>query len=237
MCRCSSVAQPNTQPNTNAAAFSHAHRQEAERRAAYACDVTYVTNSELGFDYLRDNLAQTGDDLVLRPFNYCVIDEVDSILIDEARTPLIISGPAEAPSERYLKACKLAGALARDVHYTVDEKQRNVLLTDDGYEAAEDVLQVPDLYDPREQWASYLINAIKAKELFLKDVSYIVRGGEVIIVDEFTGRTMPGRRWGDGLHQAIEAKEQIAIQNETVTLASISYQVGAISRWGVTVGR
>lgn len=206
----------------------HPHPQEAERRTAYNCDVTYVTNSELGFDFLRDNLAQTGEDLVLRAFNFCVIDEVDSILIDEARTPLIISGPAEAPSEKYFKACKLADALARDVHYTVDEKQRNVLLTDDGYEAAEDVLQVGDLYDPREQWASYLINAIKAKELFLRDVSYIVRGGEVIIVDEFTGRTMPGRRWGDGLHQAIEAKEQMAIQNETVTLASISYQVRVV---------
>ncbi len=162
---------------------------------------------------------------------------MDSILIDEARTPLIISGPAEAPSEKYFKACKLADALARDVHYTVDEKQRNVLLTDDGYEAAEDVLQVGDLYDPREQWASYLINAIKAKELFLRDVSYIVRGGEVIIVDEFTGRTMPGRRWGDGLHQAIEAKEKMAIQNESVTLASISYQVCVLFGGGCVVWR
>lgn len=200
---------------------------EASRRSAYAADITYVTNSELGFDYLRDNLAQDPEELVLRrdsPFNFCVIDEVDSILIDEARTPLIISGPAEAPSAKYNKAYKLAGALARDVHYTVDEKQRNVLLTEEGYEAAEDVLQVPDLYDPREQWASYIINAVKAKELFLKDVSYIVRNGEVVIVDEFTGRTMPGRRWSDGLHQAIEAKEGLKIQNESVTLASISYQ-------------
>lgn len=200
---------------------------EKARRAAYAADVTYVTNSELGFDYLRDNLAQEPEDLVLRrdsPFTFCVIDEVDSILVDEARTPLIISGPAEAPSAKYFKACKLASALARDVHYTVDEKQRNVLLTEEGYEAAEDVLQLPDLYDPREQWASYLINAVKAKELFLKDVSYIVRSGEVVIVDEFTGRTMPGRRWSDGLHQAIEAKENLEIQNESVTLASISYQ-------------
>ena len=200
---------------------------EKSRRAAYAADVTYVTNSELGFDYLRDNLAQEPEDLVLRretPFNFCVIDEVDSILVDEARTPLIISGPAEAPSGKYFKACKLAAALARDVHYTVDEKQRNVLLTEDGYEAAEDVLGVGDLYDPREQWASYMINAIKAKDLFKKDVSYIVRSGEVVIVDEFTGRTMPGRRWSDGLHQAIEAKENLEIQNESVTLASISYQ-------------
>lgn len=123
-----------------------------------------------------------------------------------------------------MKAAKIAEALAKDVHYTVDEKQRSVLLTEEGYEAAEDVLQVPDLYDPREQWASYLINAVKAKELFMKDVSYIVRSGEVVIVDEFTGRTMPGRRWSDGLHQAVEAKERLEIQNESITLASISYQ-------------
>jgi len=199
---------------------------EQQRRSAYQADVTYVTNSELGFDYLRDNLAQEPEDLVLRStgFNFCIIDEVDSILIDEARTPLIISGSAEKPSEKYIKADKIARALAKDVHYTVDEKQRNILLTEDGYEAAEDVLQVQDLYDPREQWASFLINAIKAKELFLKDVSYIVKGGEVVIVDEFTGRTMPGRRWSDGLHQAIEAKEGLQIQNESITLASISYQ-------------
>ena len=197
---------------------------EAARRAAYGCDVTYVTNSELGFDYLRDNLAQVKDDLVLRPFNFCVIDEVDSILIDEARTPLIISGPSDKPSDKYYRAAKLAGALAREVHYTVDEKQKSVLFTEDGYEAAEDVLAVQDLYDPREQWASYLINATKAKELYIRDKDYIVRGEEIIIVDEFTGRTMPGRRWGDGLHQAIEAKETLPIQNETVTLASISYQ-------------
>ena len=199
---------------------------EKQRKAAYAADITYVTNSELGFDYLRDNLAQDPEELVLRStgFNFCVIDEVDSILIDEARTPLIISGSAEKPSEKYIKADKIASVLAKDIHYTVDEKQRNILLTEEGYEAAEDVLQVPDLYDPREQWASYLINAIKAKELFLKDVSYITKGGEVVIVDEFTGRTMPGRRWSDGLHQAIEAKEGLEIQNESVTLASISYQ-------------
>eukprot|EP00803_Ostreobium_quekettii_P009152 evm.model.scf_753.3 EVM.evm.TU.scf_753.3 scf_753:30682-44472(-) len=198
--------------------------QPAERRAAYNCDITYVTNSELGFDYLRDNLAMTKDELVLRDFNYCIIDEVDSILIDEARTPLIISGSAEAPSDKYYKSAQLAGAMTRDVHYTVDEKQKNTLLTEEGYEAAEDVLQVTDLYNPREQWASYVINAIKAKELQIKDVNYIVRDGEVIIVDEFTGRTMPGRRWSEGLHQAVEAKEGLKIQNESTTLASISYQ-------------
>jgi preprotein translocase subunit SecA len=161
---------------------------------------------------------------VLRGFNFCIIDEVDSILIDEARTPLIISGSAEKPSERYLKASKIASAFERDIHYTVDEKQKSVLLSEVGYEAAEEILSVTDLYDPREQWASYLINAIKAKELFLKNVNYIVRGQEALIVDEFTGRVMQGRRWSDGLHQAVEAKEGIKIQNETVTLASISYQ-------------
>ncbi|MCO5561757.1 hypothetical protein L7F22_015380 [Adiantum nelumboides] len=195
-----------------------------QRRDNYMSDVTYVTNSELGFDYLRDNLAASVSDLVLRGFNYCVIDEVDSILVDEARTPLIISGPAEKPSERYYKAAKIATAFGQDIHYTVDEKQKAVLLTEQGYEDAEDILNVKDLYDPREQWASYVLNAIKAKELFLKDVNYIVRNKEVVIVDEFTGRVMKGRRWSDGLHQAIEAKENVPIENETVTLASISYQ-------------
>lgn len=195
-----------------------------QRRENYLCDITYVTNSELGFDYLRDNLATTVDELVLRGFSYCVIDEVDSILIDEARTPLIISGPADKPSDRYYKAAKIASAFEQDLHYTVDEKQKTVLLTEQGYEDAEEILDVKDLYDPREQWASFLLNAIKAKELFLKDVNYIIRGKEVFIVDEFTGRVMQGRRWSDGLHQAVEAKEGLPIQNETVTLASISYQ-------------
>ncbi|XP_074359268.1 protein translocase subunit SECA1, chloroplastic isoform X2 [Apium graveolens] len=195
-----------------------------QRRENYLCDITYVTNSELGFDYLRDNLATSVDELVMRRFNYCVIDEVDSILIDEARTPLIISGPADKPSERYYKAAKIASAFERDIHYTVDEKQKSVLLTEQGYVDAEEILDVKDLYDPREQWASYIINAIKSKELFLRDVNYIVRAKEVLIVDEFTGRVMQGRRWSDGLHQAVEAKEGLPIQNETVTLASISYQ-------------
>ncbi|CAO2826694.1 unnamed protein product [Amaranthus hypochondriacus] len=194
------------------------------RRENYLCDITYVTNSELGFDFLRDNLATSVEELVMRSFNFCVIDEVDSILIDEARTPLIISGPAEKPSDRYYKAAKIAAAFERDIHYTVDEKQKSVLLTEQGYQDAEEILEVEDLYDPREQWALYILNAIKAKELFLKDVNYIIRGKEILIVDEFTGRVMQGRRWSDGLHQAVEAKEGVPIQNETVTLASISYQ-------------
>jgi preprotein translocase subunit SecA len=195
-----------------------------QRKENYLCDITYVTNSELGFDYLRDNLATSVEELVIRGFNYCVIDEVDSILIDEARTPLIISGPAEKPSDQYYNAAKIAEAFERDIHYTVDEKQKSVLLSEQGYEDAEEILAVKDLYDPREQWASFVINAIKAKELFLRDVNYIIRGKEVLIVDEFTGRVMQGRRWSDGLHQAVEAKEGLPIQNETVTLASISYQ-------------
>lgn len=177
-----------------------------------------------------------------REFNFCVIDEVDSILIDEARTPLIISGPADKPSDRYLTAAKVADAFQKGVHYKVDEKQRSVVLTEEGYEAAEELLQVKDLYDPRTQWALYIINALKAKELQKKDVNYIVKSGEVIIVDEFTGRTMVGRRWSDGLHQAVEAKEGVAIQNETITIASVTYQsffrcAPVAPGWGNALGR
>jgi preprotein translocase subunit SecA len=202
----------------------------AERKKNYACDITYGTNSELGFDYLRDNMATSMTDVVQRPFNYCIIDEVDSVLIDEARTPLIISGQVERPSEKYLKAAEVAAALKRkededdEGHYEVDEKARNVLLADEGYIEAEKLLNVSDLFDPQDPWAHYIFNAIKAKELFIKDVNYIVRNGEVVIVDEFTGRVMPGRRWSDGLHQAIEAKEGAEIQPETQTLATITYQ-------------
>ncbi|MBF2001709.1 MAG: preprotein translocase subunit SecA [Synechococcales cyanobacterium C42_A2020_086] len=202
-----------------------------ERRRNYACDITYSTNSELGFDYLRDNMATSIEDVVQRPFNYCIIDEVDSVLIDEARTPLIISGQVERPSEKYTEAARVAAALRRkkdeddpEGHYEVDEKQRNVILSDEGFIEAEKLLGVKDLFDPKDPWAHYVFNAIKAKELFIKDVNYIVRNGEVVIVDEFTGRVMPGRRWSDGLHQAIEAKERVEIQPETQTLATITYQ-------------
>jgi preprotein translocase subunit SecA len=195
-----------------------------ERRRNYACDITYATNSELGFDYLRDNMATSMEEVVQRPFNYCVIDEVDSVLIDEARTPLIISGQVERPTEKYMQAEAVARQLQRDGHYEVDEKQRNILLTDEGFIEAEKLLGVTDLFDKDDPWAHYIFNAVKAKELFIKDVNYIVRGGEVVIVDEFTGRVMPGRRWSDGLHQAIEAKERVEIQNETQTLATITYQ-------------
>ena len=196
----------------------------SERQKNYDCDITYVTNSEIGFDYLRDNMATSMADVVQRPFNYCVIDEVDSILIDEARTPLIISGQVERPTEKYLQAAEIAFTLKKDEHYDVDEKARNVLLTDEGFAEAENLLGVTDLFDPEDPWAHFVFNAIKAKELFLKDVNYIVRNGEVVIVDEFTGRVLPGRRWSDGLHQAIEAKEHEEIQPETQTLATITYQ-------------
>jgi preprotein translocase subunit SecA len=196
----------------------------SERQRNYACDITYATNSELGFDYLRDNMATTMEDVVQRPFNFCIIDEVDSVLIDEARTPLIISGQVERPTEKYMGGAEIAKQLEKETHYEVDEKQRNVILNDEGFETAEKLLGVTDLFDQADPWAHYVFNAIKAKELFLKDVNYIVRGDEVIIVDEFTGRVMPGRRWSDGLHQAIEAKEGVTIENETQTLASITYQ-------------
>jgi preprotein translocase subunit SecA len=199
---------------------------QAERKKNYNCDITYATNSEVGFDYLRDNMATVMEEVVQRPFNFCVIDEVDSVLIDEARTPLIISGQVERPSEKYIRAAEVAAALRKEneEHYEVDEKARNVLLTDEGFGEAERLLGVTDLYDPADPWAHYIFNAIKAKELFIKDVNYIVRENEVVIVDEFTGRVMPGRRWSDGLHQAIEAKERAEIQPETQTLATITYQ-------------
>ena len=206
-----------------------------ERRRNYNCDITYATNSELGFDYLRDNMAADISEVVQREFQYCVIDEVDSILIDEARTPLIISGQVERPQEKYQQAAQVAEALERAAEigkdgvdpegdYEVDEKQRSCTLTDEGFSKAETMLAVQDLFDPQDPWAHYITNALKAKELFVKDVNYIVRDGEAVIVDEFTGRVMPGRRWSDGQHQAIEAKESLQIQAETQTLASITYQ-------------
>ena len=196
-----------------------------ERKKNYTCDITYATNSEVGFDYLRDNMATNMEEVVQRPFNFCIIDEVDSVLVDEARTPLIISGQVERPSEKYIKAAEIAAALSKEKeHYEVDEKARNVLLSDEGFAEAEQLLAVQDLYNPEDPWAHFVFNALKAKELFIKDVNYIVRDDEVVIVDEFTGRVMPGRRWSDGLHQAIEAKERVDIQPETQTLATITYQ-------------
>ncbi|MFN5854384.1 MAG: preprotein translocase subunit SecA [Pseudanabaenaceae cyanobacterium] len=198
--------------------------EPAERRKNYNCDITYATNSELGFDYLRDNMATSIEEVVQRNFNFCVIDEVDSVLVDEARTPLIISGMVDRSSEKYHYAVDIANQLLKETHYEVDEKQRNVILNDEGFQKAEELLGVTDLFDQQDPWAHYVFNALKAKELFLLDVNYIVRDGEVIIVDEFTGRVMPGRRWSDGIHQAIEAKEGVEIQPESQTLATITYQ-------------
>ena len=196
-----------------------------ERKKNYNCDIIYLTNNELGFDYLRDNLAFKTDEIVQRPLFYCVVDEIDSILIDEARTPLIISGATDAPIEKYNQSTKLARTLQPDIHYLVDEKNQSVNLLEEGLEVCEQALNVSDLYNAVDPWIPYLLNSIKAKELFKKNTHYIINEeNEIIIVDEFTGRTMEGRRWGDGLHQAMEAKENVLIQDETQTLASITYQ-------------
>ncbi|CAJ1327550.1 unnamed protein product [Effrenium voratum] len=198
-----------------------------QKKKAYRSDVTYVTNSELGFDYLRDQMAPSPSELALReksPFNFAVVDEVDSILIDEARTPLIISGVADNTPTKYKVANEVVKALRKEVHYTVDEKQRQCVLIEGGVDAAEKLLGKDDLFDPEDPWFPFVTNALNAKELYIKDKAYIVKRGEVQIVDEFTGRVMEGRRWSNGLHQAIEAKENVQIQAESVTLASISYQ-------------
>jgi preprotein translocase subunit SecA len=199
--------------------------EPSERKLNYNCDVVYVTNNELGFDYLRDNMAYSSEEIVQRPFFYCVIDEVDSILIDEARTPLIISGVGDASTEKYLLTAKLATTLKSEIHYNVDEKTQNVTLTNEGVVFCEQALGIIDLYSPDEPWIFYILNSVKAKELFRRNKNYIVTAdNEIVIVDEFTGRTMAGRRWSDGLHQAVEAKENLPIQDESQTLASISYQ-------------
>jgi len=196
-----------------------------ERKKNYACDVIYVTNNELGFDYLRDNMAFTVDEIVQRPFFYCVVDEVDAILIDEARTPLIISGPSKAPTQKYLRTTKLVDTLRKDIHYSVDEKNQNATLLEEGLEFCEQALATSDLYNVEDPWIPYILNSVKAKELFVRNTHYIAsEENEIIIVDEFTGRTMVGRRWSDGLHQAVEAKEGLPIQDESQTLASITYQ-------------
>ncbi len=194
------------------------------KKAAYACDITYGTNNEFGFDYLRDNMASNIEMLVQRPYNYAIIDEVDSILIDEARTPLIISGRLEKSAETYQLMAKIAPQLEKIKDYEVDEKNKNIILTEDGIDHAQELIGVNDLFDINTQYAHHLLQALKAKELFVKDTDYVVKNGEVMIVDEFTGRLMEGRRWSDGLHQAIEAKEGVQIQDETQTLASITFQ-------------
>ena len=197
---------------------------KSERKKNYNADITYVTNYEVTFDFLRDNMALNLNDVTLRPFNYCIIDEVDSVLIDEAQTPLILSENFETPVDKYIIAAEITEYLKRNVHYTVDEKNKNIILLDKGSQQIEKILQIQDLYDPRDPWIPYVINAIKADSLFTNNVHYIIQNNRIVIVDEFTGRIMPDRRWGDGLHQAIEAKEKLPIRQKSETQAEITYQ-------------
>ena len=195
------------------------------RRVAYACDITYGTNNEFGFDYLRDNMAWSLEDLVQRGHNYAIVDEVDSILIDEARTPLIISGPAEENQRWYLEFARIAPRMNKDEHYEVEEGKRTVAVTEEGVAFVEDQLGIDNLYEAANTpLVGYLNNSLKAKELYKRDRDYIVNSGEVLIVDEFTGRVLHGRRYNEGMHQAIEAKEGVAIQQENQTLATITLQ-------------
>ena len=196
----------------------------SEKRKSYNADITYVTNYELTFDYLRDNMALNLSDVVLRSFNYCIIDEVDSILIDEAQTPLIISNSIQTPVDKYIQASEIIDYLELNNHYKVDEKNKNIILTEKGSKQIEQILSVQDLYDPKDPWIPYIINALKANSLYFNNIHYIVQNNRIIIVDEFTGRIMPDRRWGDGLHQAIEAKEKLPIRQKTETVAAITYQ-------------
>ncbi|MFQ3676083.1 MAG: DEAD/DEAH box helicase, partial [Endomicrobiia bacterium] len=216
-----------------------------ERQKMYACDITYVTNNELGFDYLRDNMVMRKEERVLRELNYAIVDEVDSILIDEARTPLIISGPSEESTEKYYFANRIVPRLnikvvvendaieakqkGIDIYKgfdaVVDEKNHTVVLTETGILKCEKLLGVKNIYeDIQAEWVHHLTQAIRAHYLFKRDVHYVVKDGEIIIVDEFTGRLMPGRRWSDGLHQAVEAKENLQIREENQTLATITFQ-------------
>jgi preprotein translocase subunit SecA len=196
-----------------------------ERKKAYLCDITYGTNSEFGFDYLRDNMKYSLEDMVQRGHYYAIIDEVDSILIDEARTPLIISGPSEESTDLYYYVDEIVRKLKKDVHFTVDEKSKSAHLTEEGIAECERLLGIKNLYHPRYVRLVHHINqALRAHHLFKRDVDYVVKDGKVIIVDEFTGRLMPGRRWSDGLHQAIEAKERLRIEAENQTLAMITIQ-------------
>ena len=198
---------------------------DPERRDAYHADITYGTNNEFGFDYLRDNMKFNLDDYVQREFNYAIVDEVDSILIDEARTPLIISGPSEESTDKYYKINQIIPRLKRESDYSIDEKSRTVVLTEEGVAHVEGYLNVQNLYEPRNIEIVHHVNqALRAHTLFKRDVDYLVKDGEVIIVDEFTGRVMPGRRYSDGLHQALEAKEKVKIERENQTLASITFQ-------------
>ncbi len=196
----------------------------SERKENYNADITYATNYEIAFDFLRDNMALNLNEIVLKPFNYCVIDEIDSILIDEAQTPLILANNIPTPIEKYILAAEITEYLELNTHYKVNEKNKNVILTDQGSKQIEKILNIQDLYDKRDPWIPYVINAIKATALYFNNIHYIIQNNRIIIVDEFTGRIMPDRRWGDGLHQAIEAKENVQIRQKSETVAAITYQ-------------
>jgi len=198
---------------------------DPERRAAYGADITYGTNNEFGFDYLRDNMKYDLADCVQRGHHFAVVDEVDSILIDEARTPLIISGPAEESTDKYYRIDKMIPKLIQDIDYTIDEKHKTATLTEEGVSKAERLLGLGNMYDPQHmETIHHVYQALRAHALYKRDIEYVVKNGEVVIVDEFTGREMPGRRWSDGLHQAVEAKEGVKIERENQTLATITFQ-------------
>ncbi|HZM69678.1 MAG TPA: preprotein translocase subunit SecA [Candidatus Cryosericum sp.] len=198
---------------------------DAARQEAYTADITYGTNNEFGFDYLRDNMKYSLGTMVQRGHNYAIVDEVDSILIDEARTPLIISGPSEESTDLYAQAAAIVPRLQKESDFTVDEKSRTVALTEEGVEKAEKALHVENLYDPAQMELNHAVQqALRAQVLYKRDVDYVVKEEQILIVDEFTGRLMPGRRWSDGLHQAVEAKEKVTIQRENQTLATITFQ-------------
>jgi len=200
-------------------------KNDKERRESYACDITYGTNNEFGFDYLRDNMKYSADQLAQRGFNYAIVDEVDSVLIDEARTPLIISGQADESTGKYYEANTVVLRLERDTHYTVDEKDNHAMFTEDGIQKAEELLKLDNLYDAGNiEILHCLEQSLKAHFLFKRDVDYLVNNNEVIIVDQHTGRQMPGRRYSDGLHQALEAKEGVKIEKQNQTLASVTFQ-------------
>ncbi|MDD4572276.1 MAG: preprotein translocase subunit SecA, partial [Clostridia bacterium] len=199
--------------------------EHTDKKAAYNCDITYGTNNEFGFDYLRDNMAVRPDFMVQRPLNYAIVDEVDSILVDEARTPLIISGPSAKPTELYYTANNVIPRLHLEEDYTIDEKAKVVMLTEDGVAKVEKILGIENLYDDSNILINHHVQqALKAHKIFKRDRDYVVKDGEVIIVDEFTGRLMFGRRYSEGLHQAIEAKENVKIERESQTLATITFQ-------------
>lgn len=198
---------------------------DVARRNAYQSDITYGTNNEFGFDYLRDNMKFSIDDYVQRDFYYAIVDEVDSILIDEARTPLIISGPSEESTDKYVRINRVIPSLQKETDYSIDEKSRTVVLTEEGVAKVEGLLKIQNLYDPRNIEILHHVNqALKAHTLFKRDVDYLVKDNQVVIVDEFTGRVMPGRRYSDGLHQALEAKEHVKVEQENQTYASITFQ-------------